>query len=99
MSDRSTYQNPMARTALLVSLIPCVVSLSMIGLKLEIGPLTLFYYISQVGGFILFALIVLCSGFGLVAYVQAGGHRDLRIGATFALLAVSVIGFVAFLVL
>lgn len=97
MSDRSTYQNPMARTALLVSLIPCVVSLSMVGLKIGIGPLTLLYYISQAGGLALFALIVVSSGLGLVAYVRAGGHRDLRILAAFGLLLVSVLGFIAFL--
>lgn len=97
MSDRSTYQNPMAKTALLVSLIPCVVSLSMVGLKIGIGPHTMLFYISQVGGPALLALIVISSGLGLVAYVRAGGHRDLRISAAFALVLVSVLGFIAFL--
>jgi len=96
MSDRSTYQNPMARTALLVSLIPCVISLSLVGLKLGVGPQTLLYYVAQ-AGVVLFALIVVGSGLGLVAYVRAGGHRDLRIPAAFALQLAAVIGFVAFL--
>jgi len=97
MSDRSTYQNPMARTALLVSLIPCVVSLSMVALKMGVGPLTLLYYISEIGGFVLFSLIVVSSGLALVAYVRTGGHRDLRIPASVALLITAVLGFVAFL--
>lgn len=82
MSAQQPYRNPMALTALLVSLVPFVSALSMLGLKHGVGPLTLMYLISHVGGAVSMFLIILGSGLTLAAWARTDGRRDVRIYAS-----------------
>lgn len=85
-----TYRNPLALYALLLSLIPFLAALSMLGLQFGIGPVPLLYLIAQAGGVFLFFLIVVGSGLALAALARADGRRDLRIYAAFLLQLLSV---------
>lgn len=90
MSAPTPARNPMALTALLVSLIPFLTGLAMLGLKFEIGPRSVLYWASQVGGVALFGLVVIGSAFILIASVRSE-RRDWRIPTAGLLLILSVV--------
>lgn len=85
------YHNPMALTALLVSLIPLLTSLSMLALKHGVGPKAILYYFAMGSGFFLFGLVIVGSALAVVAMTRTGGRRDLRIHAAFASLVLAMI--------
>ncbi len=91
MPENRPYQNPMALAALLVSLVPLLTSLSMVGLKYGVGPKALLYYFAMGSGFLLFGLVVVGSALAVVALSRTGGRRDLRIHAAFASLVASIL--------
>lgn len=88
-------KNPMALTALLVSLVPFLSTLAMLGLKTGIGPRAVLYQIAQVSGFVAFGLIVMGTGLSVVALARSE-RRDWRILTAFALQALSIAGTIAF---
>jgi hypothetical protein len=86
---------PVPLLALLVSAIPFVTALAMLGLQAGVGPTAVLYWIAQTS-VISMALIVVGSGLALAALVQAERH-DWRIYTAFALQALAIVGMVMFL--
>lgn len=87
MAQSFKYRNPMALWALLVSAAAFLSALSLVGLKLNIGPQTVLYYLVQISGPLLFGSIVFGTGFAVVALTRSASQRDWRIWAAFALQA------------
>ncbi len=91
LSGKARDQNPLALTALLVSLVPFLSALSLLSLKAGIGPKTAMYWVAEVGGVLLFGLLVIGSGLSFAALTRSKS-RDWRVPTAFALLALSLVG-------
>jgi len=91
LSEKAPDQNPLALTALLVSLVPFLSALSLLALRAGIGPKTLLYWVAEAGGGLLFGLLVIGSGLSFAALTRSKG-RDWRVPTSFAILAMSLVG-------
>lgn len=93
--SESEQQRPLGLYALLLNIVPFLTGLAMLGLKWQIGPKSLTYWTSQVGGFFMFGLMIVGSAFILIATVQTE-RRDWRIYAATLLLLLTIIELVLF---
>lgn len=96
MSNEQPYRNPMAVTALLVSLVPLLTSLTMVALKLGVGPQTVLFYFAELTGFFHLGLVVIGSALAVVALTRTNGRHDLRIYAAFISCLISLLLLVLF---
>lgn len=95
MPHPTDKSSPMGLYALLASLLPFFSALSMLLLKLGVGPEQLLYQVANLTGTLLFGLLVIASALSLVALARSG-RREWRALLALGLQALTLLIFLVF---
>jgi|GEM_PF-4691857 len=90
MSNPTPYRNPMALLALVVSLVPSLTGLALLGLRYGVGPQVLLGWLALLSGPVMLALIVAGSALNLIAGMRTEGRRDWRVPTAWLLWLLAV---------
>jgi formate hydrogenlyase subunit 3/multisubunit Na+/H+ antiporter MnhD subunit len=96
LSHRSSQSNSMALYALLVSLIPLIAALALLGLQYNVGPQTLLFYLAHFSGVFALLGMVVGSALCIIAMARSQGRWDHRISLAIAALILAGVGLFLF---
>lgn len=96
MSHRSSQSNSMALYALLVSLVPLIAALALLGLQYKVGPQTLLFYLAHFSGVFALLGMVVGSALCIIALSRSQGRWDHRVSLAMVALFFAGVGLYLF---